>query len=217
MSPSPESALRTLIADSGVPACEVIVLDGNFAPVERGVGRIEVRLRPGLYKVRYKIGRTVTDSNVIELEPGSKPYFVPIPRLSVRTARPTRDGRADPDIASRLSRRVDKQVGSGAELFLFVREETDHPGNLTTGLALFDLAGGLVVDLADAHGKDTCAGCTLALNPGSYLLRLDQSDGPPLEQCIHLSEGWQTQVFLESLRTDPEAAPESTCRMQPFS
>jgi hypothetical protein len=212
MSPSFESGLRTLIADSGVPACEVIVLDGNFAPVGRGVGKVEVKLRPGLYKVRYKIGRAVTDSNVIELEPGSEPYVVPIPQLTVRTARPTRAGRttgsADPDIASRLSRHVDKHVGSGAELFLFVREDSDLPAHLATGLAIFDLQGGLVADLADAHGENTCAGCTLALNPGSYLLRLNQSDGPPLEQCIHMSEGWQTQVFLESLRTDLEAPPE---------
>lgn len=210
MSASSETELRTLIADSGVPACEVIVLDGKFAPVAFGVGKAEVRLPPGFYKVRYKIGRTVTDSDVIELEPGSAPYVVPIPKLTVRTARPTGDAATgSAGFASRLSRQVDKQIGSGAELFVFVRDDSDQPSCPTpTGLALFDWNGALIADLADAHGEDKCAGCTLALNPGSYLLRLNQSDGSPLEQCIHVSEGWQTQVFLESLRTDPTSPPE---------
>jgi hypothetical protein len=208
MSASSESAGRQLIADSGVPACEVIVLDGRFTPVAHGIGKVEVMLQPGLYKVRYKIGRTVTDSGVIELEPGSEPFVVPIPRLTVRTARPTRGDRpseaGQPDIASRLSKHVDKHVGSGAEIFLFVRDGTDSSDNpVPTGLTLFDHQGVQVADLADAHGEKQCAGCTLALNPGSYFLRLRQSDGPPLEQCIHLSEGWQTQVFLESQRPDP--------------
>jgi hypothetical protein len=210
MSASPESGYRHLIADSGVPSCEVMVLDGRFATVAQGVGRIDVTLPPGLYKVRYKIGRTVTDSGVIELEENAEPFVVPTPRLTVRTARPTRDdspaAEAQPDIASRLSRQVDKHIGSGAEIFLFVRNGAEgSTGAVPTGLSLVNLQGALVADLGDAHGERTCAGCTLELNPGSYFLRLHQSDGPPLEQCIHLSEGWQTQVFLESQRTDPAA------------
>jgi len=207
MSASSDTPLRTLIADSGVPACEVIVLDRNFASVAFGVGKLEVGLPPGLYKVRYKIGRTVTDTDIIELEPGSEPFVVPTPALTVRTARPTRDaatGSKGLDMAFRVSRQVDKEVGSGAELFLFVQDDSDQPSDpRPTGLALFDSNGKLVADLAEAHGEDRCAGYTLALDPGSYLLRLDQADDSPIEQCIHLSEGWQTQVFLESAPSDP--------------
>ena len=198
MSASSEPARRTLVADSGVPACEVIVLDGRFAPVAQGVGKVEARLLPGLYKVRYKIGGTVVDeSKVIELEPGDDPLVLPVPHLSVKTARPTRHpGSPAPDIATKMSLHVDKAVGAGAEIFVFVRDSTEgSTGVAPTGLELVDREGVQVADLTDAHGEAACSGCTLALNPGSYLLRLKRTDGPPLEQCIHLSEGWQTQVF----------------------
>jgi hypothetical protein len=195
-----------LIADSGVPACEVIVLDGRFGLVAQAVSKIDVALPPGLYKVRYKIGRTVTESSVVELEPGAEPYVVPLPHLAVHTARPTRDdphSAAQPDIASRLSQNVDKYVGKGAELFVFVRDATEGSHHVRpTGLTLVDRDGVQVADLADSHGDEECAGYTLGLNPGSYFLRLAQADGPPLEQCIHLPEGFQTQVFLASYVRD---------------
>jgi hypothetical protein len=135
-----------------------------------------------------------------------------VPHLVVHTARPTRDdphSAAQPDIASRLSQNVDKHVGTGAELFVFVRDATEGPHHVrATGLTLVDRQGTQVADLADAHGEEECAGFTLALNPGSYFLRLAQSDGPPLEQAIYLPEGFQTQVFLASYVRDQSSPPE---------
>src|SRR5262245_15429284 len=115
MSASSKAPGRMLVADSGVPACEVTVLDGRFTPVANGVGKVEATLAPGLYKVRYKIGGTVVDeSKVIELEPGGDPLVLPVPHLSVKTARPTRHpGSPAPDIATKLSLHVDKEVGAG--------------------------------------------------------------------------------------------------------
>jgi 3-keto-disaccharide hydrolase len=218
--PSDPSKLVPFIAEAGDATTQIFVIDGRFDLVTKGLGRLETRIPPGLYKVKFKAGASIQEVYQA-VRPGSQP-------VSVNLSQGVKFGSPVPlentalsheyhrDHSHRISSRMftDVTLGKGSELFLFVRDyfgesvatpldsqRSEHPA---TGLALHDLTGKLLVNFTQigerrqnqAHEKDDWAGATLALDPGTYQLRVDVGEFGILEQSIVTCPGWQTQVFL---------------------
>ncbi len=63
---SPEEPKISLIADPGSPTASVSITDAAYQTVAQSVGRLEIELPAGLYKVRYETGSELVE-NVFEL------------------------------------------------------------------------------------------------------------------------------------------------------
>ena len=210
MEPTPTPVRIVVSAD---PGTEVFVIDHGFELRARGLGGVETDLRPGLYKIKYKTGSLIREEHQL-VPPGPSPVRVaapPMPFTSVVPLRGTGKSYETHEVAAQnLSREVHLRSGQGSELFVFVRRwsGTDTPGlddrepppDVARGLSLHDLDGDLVADLEQlAHagsGPLGYAGCTVAVDPAAYRLRLQSARWGALEQIVVASPGWQTQVFL---------------------
>jgi len=204
MSPFNESASEVrLSVGAEDPTTQIFVIDGRFNLVSQGLGRLEEDLTPGLYKVKFKAGSVVKEVDAI-LEPGSETVYVPAPEMDFSTSAPlvrTRTTqRVHEEQAYRLSQSAHETLGQGSQLFVFARDlEKDNPILPAWGLTLHSLSGELLADFSELGERDTgqrWAGCTLALDPGSYRLRVQTEVSEPFEQIVVACPDWQTQVFL---------------------
>lgn len=198
---------------SADPGTEVFVIDHTFGLQARGLGGVEADVPPGLYKIKYKAGSLIRE-DPHEVLPGTSPVRVVAPAMpftSVVPLRGTGKSYETHEVAAQsLSREVHLRAGEGSELFLFVRrwssadaagiEDRAAPPDPARGLSIHDLDGDPVADVGQlargGSGPLGYAGCTLAVDPGTYRLRLRSAQWGVLEQIVVTSPGWQTQVFL---------------------
>ncbi|HEV2758677.1 MAG TPA: hypothetical protein VGV86_03820 [Acidimicrobiales bacterium] len=206
---------------------EIFVIDGAFNLRARGVGRVDEKLEPGLYKLKFRSGPLVQEMHEV-VEAGQGPFEFTCPPLEFASPAPlaqtsTTHGYQE-EAAAELSRQVHRRIGTGSQIFLFARcytgkafssrPKVDDPAR---GLTLHDLEGRLLVDFEhDARagaGSDASAGCTVELAPGAYRLRGRTERWGALEQMIVASAGWQTQVFLWQTDDDGRRVPDlsGTC------
>lgn len=206
---------------------EIFVIDGAFNLRVRGVGRVEEKLEPGLYKLRFRTGPLVQEVHEV-VESGRGPFTFTMPPLEFASPAPlAHTGTThlyQEEAAAHLSREVHRRIGTGSQIFLFARcytgnafsarAKVDDPAR---GLTLHDVGGRLLVDFEqDAQagsGSDASAGCTVELAPGAYRLRGRTERWGALEQTIVASPGWQTQVFLWQTDDDRSRVPDlsGTC------
>src|SRR5437588_6480191 len=196
-----------LVADAGDPTTEVFVIDEHFKRIAKGHGRIDTALPAGIYKVKFAAGSLIREL-CVPLEANRDVVEVSPPDLSFSTSAPIKQTRTSHDYhedsASQLSKKVHRPVGTGSQLFVFVRDlEKQGWDDPSTGLTLHDLTGNLLVDFTKDGEReianpetDHWAGCTVELDPGSYRLRVQIGAGEILEQIIVTCADWQTQVFL---------------------
>jgi len=98
------------------------------------------------------------------------------------------------------------QTGTGGELFIFLRNSTQGSQATAQENRLFavlvcDTHSRVVAELSEAGTRSQdgkSLGCSLALAPGTYLLRFDGASAGVFEQSVVVSKGWQTQVFASS-------------------
>jgi hypothetical protein len=212
-----ESASVRLKTSCELPSAEIVVLDGNFQFVHRGIGSIDVALPPGVYTVQYRAGAAVQEVPVA-LRPGSGDVVVSAPELRLHSPAPLAGNDAGAlygELAQAASREVHARPGRGAELFLFVRlAGADAARGVVSTEPLFDVSVLDARGIAVAHLRDTprrdanerALAYTLELDPGTYFLRFDAGSRGPLEQSCVLCEGWQTQVFASSRRYGDDAS-----------
>jgi hypothetical protein len=206
---------RVIVDIQAEPATEIFLLDHQFQMRARGVGRIKTSVEPGLYKVKYRAGSQIVETyeevsagaGTVRLRAPDVPYASAAPLATSRTTHETHEG-----AASKLSRTIHHRVGQGSEIFVFARVWTEeltgkrrtpsvprkhHPA---TGLSLRSPDGSVLVDIEKGSevdlSDDPWAGCTIAVDPGAYRLRVETPKWGALEQTLIATEGWQTQVFL---------------------
>jgi len=202
---APEKIRLQIKADSG--ETEIFVIDGKFKMVDRGVGKLDTELPPGLYDVKFKAGSTIQEVETV-LEPGSEGLNITGPRMQFSSPAPINETSTSHEYhqqsAYDLSSNIHLSIGQGSSLFIFSRDmDVQGQTNTMTGLALHDLSGKFLADLSSVSvpgitGDDLnpSAGCTIELDPGSYRLRINYSETESLEQLIVTRENWQTQIFL---------------------
>jgi len=194
---------KTLTVDTADTVTEISVLDGNLNPVAAGVGGLSAELPAGLYKVRVRTGPTV-DERLVSLDADRNERFEtqlfpsPVPLTGTSLTHEyhiaaAREASAHPRVA----------LGSGATIFVFAREWS-HPAasNPAAGLRLLDVGGRLLANLEELAevridtDKDPSAGCSIAVDPGQYRLRLEHAEGGALERALPAVKGCQTQIFM---------------------
>jgi hypothetical protein len=195
---------RRLTVDAADKVAQISVLDGNLNQVAQGVGRLSEALSPGLYKVRVRVGPT-TDERLVSLDADRHETFdVQDFPSAVPLHNTSRSHEYHIEAARELSSQPKTVLGSGATIFLFSREWLPPDGkgirNPAAGLKLFDASGKLLADLEEMAEiratADPSAGCSIAVAPGEYRLRLDRADGAALERALITVGGWQTQIFM---------------------
>jgi len=205
--PPPEFTLEITAADD---AAEIFVISGDFYMVDRGVGRLVTKpLCAGIYKVKAKVNQQTWEQHVTLTHNGQK---VSIPPFQFTSAAPLADTAKTHEYqmaaAESESRNVRFVQGRGSCICVFAREwsekiSSSRPNavNPMTGLSLHDANENQIVNL-ETHGHsditvpDAWGSCTVAVDPGVYLLRLTLPDGARHERTIIAVPGWQTQTFL---------------------
>lgn len=193
------------------PEMEIFLIDGQFQLVARSVGRLDVDVEPGIYKIKCRTGAVTNEQFVIVQD---DPITMALPRLQFASPAPlgetSKTHEYQMQAAAMQSKFAHVTSGQGSWIFVFVRDWTakgtsSRKQNPAKGLFLEDENGNLVADLGLASVSDISgdpwAACNVAVNPGIYRLRLEftpvegQTDSG-LEQAIVASPDWQTQVFL---------------------
>lgn len=222
-----DSPRARLNARAENPSVELELFDGRGATVKRDVGRLDVEVSAGVYELQYGTG-ALRRSELVSLRPGSTesrtvrislPYAAPVgkgtrsrkQRAGVRQAleptEPSTHATPEPD----------------ARCVVFVRS-VDRAADVRDALqplSVIDSRGGTVSAL-EGSGLDVVTGdgerwlaATIPLEPGGYALRYEPGRGAaapsrdspevprarrPFDQCLWMTPGWQTIVFVPSAR-----------------
>jgi hypothetical protein len=217
--------------DAGSPVIEIYLIDSNFAVRDRGLGTLEGSVPPGIYKVKFKSGAafieklfdlTQPSPTVIgmTLQPGELSFATPVPIDGTASSHPYHRNPAE-----QLSRKVDRELGTGSQLFVFVRDpEAYYAGDPAESLKLLDTKGSVLLSLVEAGAGeatdtiDSWHGCNVELDPGTYILACDTGGDRrlcmPVVTCKNpwAAPGWQTQVFLFRSSRDKDSQPRPDLR-----
>jgi hypothetical protein len=216
-SPFPDDKPVRLQVVTGSDLAEIFVIDHEFVLVARGVGRLDEKVEPGVYRLKAQLGDTITEKLVvanadqtIDLSDQLQ-IATPVPLEGTELTHEFHTG-----LAASESAHVDSRPGSGAEIFLLTRRWSSptptEPGEAPLShLSLHAPDGSPIVDLANSGSRtspdwDPVAGTTVEVDPGAYLLRWSDRFDTEAEQVLLAVRGWQTQVFLLEQAHGPDAA-----------
>lgn len=159
---------------------EIFLIDGTYQLTARGLGSLEGRYKPGLYKVKIQTGSRIRE-RYVQLAPGHEELVgkqegatlthedgtavLCFPRLHFATAVPlaetswSRDEHTEAAVAH--SHRVHVRRGRGSQLFVFTRTWTPTPvpggrpqAPIAFRLALHAVDGTRLVDLVNEGARD---------------------------------------------------------------
>jgi hypothetical protein len=210
MSPVNATPRIPLSIHAGDAGTEIFLVDSHFAVIASGVGVLDTKVVPGLYKVRYRAGGTIRDE-LIQIQPTHAMTGVRITGTPIDFASPvplpdTKTPTDAYEVAWQESQREPAQrIGQGARLFLLLRDPGDSPRGASThypwnGVVLTDQHGKLLWDLqaTPQNRMASIESFNAELDPGTYLLCVDTVLYGRQEMAFTLCEGWQTQVVLAS-------------------
>jgi hypothetical protein len=193
------SAPEVAVSVAADLATETFVLNHAFQLVHRAVGPFTVDLAPGLYKLKFRKGTALAEVHW-EVPSGQPTLTITAPPLRAWSVDSEPSSSAQLEQAKSLSERPGVRRGQGSAIFLFVRAEggRQRATSPITCLSLRSLTGEVLVDLTSdgtlSEESGTC-GLLVHVDPGSYLLRADCSDGV-FEQVVVASPDWRTQLFF---------------------
>lgn len=190
----------------GDPAAEIFVVDESFNLVDRGVNRLAVTLPFGIYKVRVRAGRRMSeDIHLLDAAPAAAAAAPELARFSSPAPLPDSASTHEYHIGALgdAAGRLDLKPGTGGELLVMARQwrpDDSQPSGFApwAGIRLVDARGSTVADLAadgkrDA-GRDPWATVSVGVDPGAYFLRIDGEDKREFEQSLIVSPGWRTEL-----------------------
>ena len=209
------SQKATLFVDAGEQQTEIEILDGNMIPVPlaENLGRVEIKLEPGVYAVRFRTGNQVKQKLAILQSPGaSETVSLEQDELMFSTAAPIRKTTTSREYhrepAERISWSKPYPIAvpdappDDSNLLVFARDlGGKNLLNPAQDLTLHKLDGTLLGDLSqlcEHNLEQKWAGCHLRLPPGGYLLRNEWKSSKWTEMLLQTCPGWQTQAFLQA-------------------
>jgi hypothetical protein len=177
----------------------------------KGLFDVQFELTPGVYSVAVQLGATA-DSEWVSIRAGKRTE-IPVERwttlqmasaipLEAASSREAQAGAAATE-AEKWSRRTTWSAASGpSRLFVFVKtpDAAKYP-DFAQGLSLRDENGAMLTRLSeDAVHVDSAAGWLAFcadLAGGFYVLQRNGPEPFRYNQPLYLSDGWETQVFLD--------------------
>ena len=202
----------TLAIDPGELSTEIFVIDQRLSLVDRDAGRLSVSLPFGLFKIKTRLGRGISQ-RVIMLDRDTfsmAPASVTRPLSSVVPLPGTTSSLAEHTFARGQALNDSRRQAAGARnddaaLMLMVRaysapDTTLRQSEPWRDVTIVDAKGAVVFDGAsemDVHREsDPYAVGGRTLPAGSYFLRHQLADGTALEQSLLLRKGWRLEVYL---------------------
>jgi Caspase domain len=204
--PPTASTSFVLDVDTGDPTAEIFIIDRSFRLTDRGIGRLTVTKPAGIYKIKMRIGRDITEKIVL-LDRDRLDLQLVLPKLT--SAAPL-DGSGllheyHENAIRSMRSTIHVRAGMGGQLCLMARNwggnaDSDNSILPWHGTTLVDGTGRIVVDLAvdgmhELH-QDPIGGCNAELDPGTYYLRRQLTDDRVIEQSLIVCDGWRTEAFL---------------------
>jgi hypothetical protein len=202
-----EGRMASLDISPGEPSAEIFVVDESFNLVDRGIDRLAATLPFGIYKVRVRSGRRLSeqiyllDSGAAAAAAPALPLFSSPAPLAGTAATHEYHEQALADAAGR----IDLSPGSGGGMLIMARQwrpDDSAPAGFEpwAGVRLVNARGRTVADLGrdgrrDGSG-DAWATLSLGLDPGIYFLRMSEEGGRESEQSLVVSPGWRTDLHL---------------------
>ncbi|MBK1722142.1 hypothetical protein CKO23_07720 [Thiocystis violacea] len=193
-------------------ATEIFLMDASLKRIASGLGRLDMQVMPGLYKVRFRSGATQQDQ-LVEVAPGGAGVEVSGDPVRFHSAAPiaatltTHEYQAAP--AAQTSKEVHRSVGQGGRLFLFVRDEDEGREFDVPGVSIHALDGAELARLAEGQAgrMERWAALSLEMDPGTYSVRVDSGRLGDYELFATVAPDWQTQAYfvMEDLWSDRES------------
>ena len=195
--------------EAGERGAEVTLVDSSFRTLSSAIDYLDIDLVPGFYKARFKAGDRVTDqlfevlNETLYIRGESLLFSSPIP---IEKTSNNHEYQHYPALAL-ITAPPSASFGSGAEVFLFVRDSKHKYGTMPSdpppwrdlclrkcdGTVLLMLEEG-IVNAFEGH-----AGIKVSLNPGTYYVSTPVPS--PGELTLNLpviaSAGLATHVYLD--------------------
>jgi hypothetical protein len=197
-----------------VPSAELTLLNHTGAVIASSSGgSLHAHgLDAGLYRVQVEAGPTVTEELVTVHEGASVVHHV---RLLLPLATPVKGAAINHEIhavpVQQLSVNPTLVLGAGGRLVVFIRatHRFDEPPPVGgAGLALLAADSGILLPqpLPTVQGPG-CAGLSVDLSQGTYLLRAPVEGGRTADQSVVILPGWTTYLFLPAAPPEGGAGP----------
>ncbi len=209
MSPYEPSEYGRIHYISPLAPIEFRLLDHQHQPIEIGFGEIDVKVRPGIYKMQMIAG-TNHDEQFITIEPNGK-HIVDDYRLDYPTTTPVRGSSTTHEFHSGTAYQYSinpmHDLGSGGRLMIYIRNVVINNHDLaktivnTTQLSIHDHSGKLLSDDQFPWHIDQQYGFAVwsaSVAAGGYILRWRDSIGSKttFDQALWVEKNWTTIVFL---------------------
>lgn len=210
--PPSAGTIFRLDIDPGNLSTEIFVIDQRLSLVDRDGGRLSAPLPFGLFKIKTRLGRGISqrvillDRDTSIGDPASvtrgPSSVVPLPGTTSSVNAHT-EARADAINAS--SRQAGGADAGAAALMLMVRAWSAPGTSLSQstpwrGVSIVDAHGVTVLDgerdTQQHRAEDPYAVASVQLAPGNYFLRQKLNDGDIIEQSLLLCKGWRLEVYL---------------------
>lgn len=191
------SELRQITATAFPSSAELVLRDQSLAPIERGIGRIEASVPPGLYVLQAQIGARLMEKLLRVADSDVRCDEL---RLEIPSATPTHGtstlNETHEEAAQNLSQNPWRSIAScRGRLLLMVRDIRDVPGPDISpedleGVLLADSNGHTVLDVAQAvrqvreefqqQSRQTKGWLAFStdLEPGNFVVRWPQRKSP---------------------------------------
>lgn len=209
--PADDATVFALAIDPNDAAAEIFVIDSRFSLVDGGAARLLTPLPFGLFKIKTRIGRSLTQ-RVILLD-RDRPVLLPTeiarPVASVMPLSGTprnqnqEAGRRAALAASMQLRGAD--AGHPSTLMVMARtaDSQDVPQDNTApwrGVSVVDADGRPVITMATDGQRDSeqasHAWAVRELPAGVYFLRQQLDQGPTIEQSLIVGAAWCLEVYI---------------------
>ncbi|MCJ8321358.1 MAG: hypothetical protein MJK12_17095 [Colwellia sp.] len=180
---------------------EIFVIDSNLNRIESGVGLLKVEVLPGIYKVRYRSGASQYDE-IIEVLSTDKSLLIKGRPVLFNSTAPICDTKTfnliQSERANRASTVINRNVGNGSQLYIFVRETDGNQPFILPDIEVLTLDGEPLASMNDGelNEESKYAALNIKVEPGTYRVRVNSSDIGDYEIFISTSREWQTQVFF---------------------
>lgn len=232
--PDSEGTLFQLSINPNDPTAEIFVIDSRFSLVDRDLGRLETKLPFNLYKIKIRIGRTITE-RVVLIDRDHSPItqaattrnLSPTPIVAMDIApRPAtiapiggtavkHEYQERAALNARAQYQTLKYDKGEAAFMLMARVWSGEDSKFVTtttpweGITVVDTRGKIVADFSQ-DGKhsmqegDPYSVLTKSIKPGTYFLRQRMDHQFTMEQALVLVQGWALEVYVLRYPVRPE-------------